>query len=83
MELFIAADGTVQCLYRDEIPLAALGEVSIQRASHVDPDERGQWWADLSPSAGPKLGPFDTRAAALTEESNWLTTHILQPNFRT
>jgi hypothetical protein len=79
MELFIATDGSAQCLYDDEISLAEIGELTIRRASHVDPDDHGQWWADLSPSAGPKLGPFVTRSAVLTAECDWLTAHILHP----
>ena len=79
MDLFIATDGTAHCLYSDEISLVGIGELTIRRASHVDPDEQGQWWADLSPSAGPKLGPFSTRRAALTAECDWLTAHVLHP----
>ncbi len=33
------------------------------------------WWADLSPSKGPVLGPFDTRQAALDAEVAWLRVH--------
>lgn len=31
-----------------------------------------QWAADMGPSAGPVLGPFDTRADALAAEVAWL-----------
>jgi hypothetical protein len=79
MELYVAADGSAQCLYGDEISLAGIGALTIRRASHVDPDDHGQWWADLSPSAGPKLGPFVTRSAALAAECDWLTAHIFNP----
>lgn len=33
------------------------------------------WWADLTPVDGPILGPFHTRATALTEEIVWLDMH--------
>ena len=39
-----------------------------RRASHVEPDADGRWWADLSPVAGPRLGPFEVRSAALDAE---------------
>jgi hypothetical protein len=69
--------GGVRCLYSEAIDLAALGTLSIQRASHVEPDAEGQWWADLAPVDGPKLGPFDWRSGALAAESEWLEAHLL------
>jgi len=77
MELLIDRLGTVRCVYAEAIDLSRLGDLSIRRASHVEPDERGQWWADLSPVGGPTLGPFDQRGAALTAERQWLETHWL------
>jgi len=38
----------------------------------VDPDERGEWWADLSPIRGPKLGPFRKKSEALRAEVAWI-----------
>jgi len=58
MELMVTPGGSINCIYGEEIELPALGEVSIRRASHVEPDDRGRWWADLSPVGGPVLGPF-------------------------
>ncbi len=55
----------VRCLYSETIELAALGTLTIQRASHVEPDTNGRWFADLSPSNGPLLGPFERRSDAL------------------
>jgi hypothetical protein len=71
--------GMARCLYGEEIDLAALGKLTIARASHVEPDEDGQWWADLSPVAGPKLGPFALRSQALAAESAWLEELRLLP----
>ena len=51
--------------------LAALGKLSIARASRVEPDEAGRWWADLSPVGGPSLGPF-AALEALAAELRWL-----------
>ena len=77
MQLFIDPTGCTRCLYGEAILLGELGTLTIRRASHVEPDEAGRWWADLSPSQGPRLGPFETRSAALLAEEEWLTTHVL------
>ncbi len=77
MMLLIDPRGSVRCLYAEAIDLAALGVLRIQRASHVEPDAQGIWWADLAPSSGPKLGPFPKRSAALHAERNWLELHRL------
>ena len=53
MQLVIDAAGSIRCLYDEAIDLAALGSLSIRRASHVEPDESGQWFADLAPVGGP------------------------------
>jgi len=78
MQIIITSDGQVRCIYSEEIDLATLGNPTITRASHVEPDEHGQWWADLSPVAGPSLGPFSTRSEALAAEQQWLALHWLE-----
>ncbi len=40
--LLVDPGGEVRGLYREDIDLAALGPLSIRRASHVEPDEQGQ-----------------------------------------
>jgi hypothetical protein len=77
MEMVIDSRGVVRCLYAEEIDLSVLGTMHIQRASHVEPDATGKWWADLSPVDGPRLGPFDRRSQALHAESQWLNQHCL------
>lgn len=77
MEIIIDPDGNVRCVYAEDIDLAALGKVDVVRASRVEPDDRGAWWADLAPIDGPKLGPFARRSAALKAEANWLRLHWL------
>jgi hypothetical protein len=77
MQLVITPTGTVRCLYDESLDLAALGALTIRRASYVEPDELGCWLADLSPVAGPVLGPFDCRSQALTAERAWLESHWL------
>lgn len=76
MEIIITPGGTVRCIYAETVDLSGLGEVSIRRASHVEPDAAGQWWADLSPVSGPKLGPFKARSQALAAEVEWLGRHL-------
>ncbi len=77
MLLVVHPDGTLRCLYDEAINLATFGALSICRASHVDPDSDGRWLADLSPVAGPCLGPFDHRCAALDAERVWLEANRL------
>ncbi|HEY1599905.1 MAG TPA: hypothetical protein VGG64_09905 [Pirellulales bacterium] len=77
MELLCRPDGQVRSLYDELIDLAALGRLSIRRASYVEPDVAGKWSVDLSPAAGPRLGPYSRRSAALAAEQAWLETHRL------
>jgi hypothetical protein len=77
MRLVVDARGQVRCLYGEVVDLSSLGTLSIRRASHVEPDSDGSWWADLSPLAGPRLGPFTRRSLALDAETAWLEQHWL------
>src|SRR5262245_7623781 len=77
MTLVIDHGGQVRCLYAEAIDVATLGPITINRASHVEPDDNGLWWADLSPVHGPKLGPYHRRSEALKAESAWLESHWL------
>jgi hypothetical protein len=79
MNLLITASGTVRCVYDETVDLSAIGALSIRRGSHVEPDDGGNWWADLSPVDGPLLGPFGARSSALDAETQWLTAHWLTP----
>ena len=72
MQLLIDPSGQVRCLYSEVIDLTLLGNLSVRRASHVEPDEAGRWWADLAPVGGQKLGPFPRRSQALQAEIDWL-----------
>ena len=67
----------VRCIYSEDINLAALGCPAIARASHVEPDQNGSWWADMVPVSGPRLGPFQHRSEALAAEHSWLETNWL------
>ncbi|HVX09951.1 MAG TPA: hypothetical protein VHC22_02000 [Pirellulales bacterium] len=77
MRLLIHPNGHVTSLYDEAIDLASLGSLSINRASHVEPDETGRWHADLSPVGGPLLGPFELRSQALDAERTWLEDNWL------
>ena len=77
MELVVQADGSLRCLYDEAVDLSALGQVTICRASRVEPTDNGQWQADLSPVGGPVLGPFTLRSEALAVEVEWLRRHWL------
>jgi len=79
MDLIITPSGMVRCIYDETIELIELGTPEISRGSHVEPTTQGQWTADLSPVAGPLLGPFPQRSAALAAEHDWLKTHWLNP----
>ena len=78
MNLLVLPDGTARCVYGEAIDLHALGEPTVTRGSHVEPDARGRWRADLSPVGGPLLGPFARRSDALAAEARWLDRHWLE-----
>ena len=72
MELVVDAEGDVRCVYGEELDLREIGKLQITRASHVEPDRDGDWWADMGPVGGPVLGPFKNRTEALRAERAWL-----------
>lgn len=77
MELVIARGGAIHAIYDEALELAALGRVSIERASHVEPTAQGEWLANLALVNGPTLGPFSKRSDALAAETAWLRIHWL------
>ncbi len=77
MQIVIEPDGSVRCVYGEQIDLASLGELTIRRGSHVEPVSGGLWTADLSPVGGPVLGPFASRSLALAVEVAWLEANWL------
>ena len=72
MELVVDAGGDVRCIYDETLDLREIGKLRITRASHVEPDAEGYWWAEITPSGGPVLGPFRSRSEALGAERRWL-----------
>jgi len=75
MQIVIGTDGSARCLYGEELPLETLGRVTITRASHVEPDDAGRWFASIID--GPVLGPFARRSDALRAEADWLNVNRL------
>lgn len=76
MELVITPEGAARLLYQEELDLSGLGKVQILRASLVEPDEHGKWWADLRLTAGPVLGPFKRRTEAVRAETDWIISRL-------
>ena len=77
MELVVGVDGMARCIYDEALDLREIGKLQITRASHVEPDRDGYWWADLGPVDGPVLGPFAERSVALSAERAWVTEQFL------
>jgi hypothetical protein len=80
----VARGGQTRTIYSDASKsLLTGGDLSIKRASHVEPGDasKGQnplkWYADMSPVNGPVLEGKDTRDEALKEEVSWLLKHNL------
>ena len=76
MTLMIDTQGKIRCVYAEHLDLEAIGSLRITRASYVEPDETGCWWADITPSGGPVLGPFGRRSDALGAERRWLDGNL-------
>jgi len=76
MTLLVSAQGAVRCVYAEDFDLTSLGALEISRASHVEPDKTGRWWADITPVGGPVLGPFGRRSDALAAEQRWLDGNL-------
>ena len=72
LELVVDPAGGVRCIYDEMLDIRQLGRLQITRASHVEPDRDGYWWADMGPVGGPVLGPFGSRSEALEAERGWL-----------
>ena len=75
MQIVIGTDGSARCLYGEELDLERLGTLTIARASNVEPDESGHWFASIID--GPTLGPFVRRSDALQAEADWLNSNRL------
>jgi hypothetical protein len=74
MEWVVDPQGQIVGLYTEALDLSCLGKLAIRRASFVEPDGASQWWADLAPLEGPRLGPFAQRSQALQAEQDWINS---------
>jgi len=81
MQLIVKPNGTIHSVYSDTFDFKTLGETTIRRASHVEPDKQGRWIADLSPVGGPELGPFERHQEALDAEIVQLERMMTEPDF--
>lgn len=79
VELVVDAVGGVRCIYDEDLDLWQIGRLSITRASHVEPDAGGCWWADMGPVAGQVRGPCRSRSEALRAERG----AVLRPRYPT
>ena len=77
LQMVIETEATIRCLYDEAIDFSRLGRQHISRGSHVEPDQNGNWLANLSPVGGPVLGPFSCRSLALDAERVWLEKNWL------
>ncbi len=77
MQLLIDPAGVLRTLYDETLDLALLGPLTITRASRIEPDPQGQWWAEIV--EGPPLGPFRQRSQALAAEIQWLNRSTTGP----
>ena len=75
---YFAPTGRAVAIYDDRLRnvMDVLGTVTVRRASTVEPDEHGNWIADLAPVSGPALPPCRNRADALQAEVEWLNDHL-------
>ena len=76
IELVVAAGGGVRCIYDEALDLREIGKLQTTRASHVEPDRDGYWWADMGPVGGPVLGPYGSRSEALGAEREWVAARV-------
>ena len=74
MELVISTVGVITTIYDEALDLGAIGRQRIVRASHVEPDDQGRWFAEII--GGPTLGPFERRSEAISAEVRWLRDQL-------
>jgi hypothetical protein len=84
MKLSISRDGTITAIYSDSLAplIEGAANVAITRASNVEPDQFGQWWATMHASANDRInpgrvfGPFKLRSEALAAEVAYLEARL-------
>lgn len=76
----IGLDGTLTFIHDDDLAqmMSKFGKLTITRASDVEPDELGRWFANMRD--GTVLGPFNRRDDALKEEVAYLNKKMFGGN---
>ena len=78
IELLIDLSGDVRCLYTEVIDLSQLGELHVERASHVEFDDENQTWTVRLPNNGKVIGTgFKSRRDAINHEVEHLNKFYL------
>lgn len=78
MNLVVENDGQERCIYSKEIIQDALGILTIELASLVEPNDLGRWPADLSPIRVPVLGRYEKRSEAPAAKVAWMEAKWLR-----
>jgi hypothetical protein len=75
----VIKNGIITAIHDDALtPMFSLGDVTIKRASHVEPDRNGhEWSADMRPVGGRIMRGFKTRGAALKAEVDYLRKYVI------
>lgn len=74
----IKKDGKIQYIYNEMYNLEGLGDITINRASYVEPESNGSsWYVDLSPLNKDKVTGFKTRSEALQFEVKYIEENVL------
>jgi hypothetical protein len=71
MTLEVMPNGTIRCLYTNEVNLAELGRLNINRASHVEFDNHLRRWVVTSAKTEKRLHSAATREEALEWEHQY------------
>jgi hypothetical protein len=71
LSITIAADGTVQCLWTEAVPLHELGRLKLQRACSIEFDNPAQVWRVFDPK-GHCLYCSPSRETCLAWERQYL-----------
>ena len=77
VQIAVRPDGTAEYIYDEEVHMDTLGKAVLRRASHVEPGADLAWFADMAPSGGPVLGPFQKRSDAIAAEIEWLKANVI------
>lgn len=68
--------GGIRRIYNNALDLREIGTLQITRTSHVKPDAKRCWWADMEPVDGPVLGLFRSRGETLRTERQFLAARL-------